>query len=97
MTEDDRKFVADFESRIRLLMRLHQSLKADNDRLNDALKSKDQTIQNLKEENETLKSDYENLKMAKMIQISDSEMEDAQKRISKLVREIDKCIALIDV
>ena len=35
--------------------------------------------------------------MAKMIQISDSEMEDAQKRITKLVREIDRCISLIDV
>ena len=75
----------------------YQALKAENDRLNDTLKSKDQTIQQLKEKNEQLASDYESLKMAKMIQISDSEMEDAQKRITKLVREIDRCISLIDV
>ena len=75
----------------------YQALKAENDRLNDTLKSKDQTIQQLKEKNEQLASDYESLKVAKMIQISDSEMEDAQKRITKLVREIDRCISLIDV
>ena len=97
MTEDDRKFVADFESRVRQLMMEYQALNAENDRLNDTLKSKDQTIQQLKEKNEQLASDYESLKMAKMIQISDSEMEDAQKRITKLVREIDRCISLIDV
>ena len=51
MTEDDRKFVADFESRVRQLMMEYQALKAENDRLNDTLKSKDQTIQQLKEKN----------------------------------------------
>ena len=35
-------------------------------------------------------SDYNSLKMAKMIEISDGDMEGAQKRISKLIRDVNK-------
>lgn len=41
------------------------------------------------------RTDYNSLKMAKMIEISDSDMENAQKRISKLIRDVNKCITLI--
>ena len=42
-----------------------------------------------------LHNDYTSLKMAKMIEISDGDMEDAQKRLSKLIRDVNKCITLL--
>ena len=44
-----------------------------------------------------LQTDYANLKTAKMIDISSEDMKNAKSRLSKLVREVDKCIALLNV
>ena len=41
------------------------------------------------------KHDYDSLKMAKMMTISDSDMETTQKRIAKLIRDVNKCITLL--
>ena len=41
------------------------------------------------------KGDYESLKMAKMIEISDRDLEGAQKRLAKLIRDVNKCITLL--
>ena len=56
---------------------------------------KDEEIARLKAELRQSQSDYSNLKLAKMIEISDSELKGAKQRISKLVREINKCIGLL--
>ena len=40
-------------------------------------------------------ADYESLKMAKMIEISDGELDSAKKRLSKLIRDVNKCITLL--
>ena len=34
--------------------------------------------------------------MAKMIEITDADMELARKRLSKLIRDVDKCITLLN-
>ena len=39
--------------------------------------------------------DYECLKMARMIEVTDGDVEGAQKRISKLIRDVNKCITLL--
>ena len=44
-----------------------------------------------------LQSDYANLKIAKMLDICSNDIENAKSRLSKLVREVDKCIALLNV
>ena len=39
--------------------------------------------------------DYNALMTARMIEISDTDMESAQKRIAKLIREVNRCITLL--
>ncbi|MBI5541793.1 MAG: hypothetical protein HY951_17160 [Bacteroidia bacterium] len=39
---------------------------------------------------------YENLKLGKIIDISGSEIHDAQIKINRIVREVDNCIALLN-
>ena len=39
--------------------------------------------------------DYESLKMARMIEVSDGDVEAAKKRIAGLIREVNKCITLL--
>ena len=62
-----------------------------------ALKDKDATIAALHSQIDRLQTDYANLKTAKMIDISSEDMKNAKSRLSKLVREVDKCIALLNV
>ena len=56
-----------------------------------------EALTELQVEQEELKAAYESLKIAKMIEISDTDMKNAKSRLSKLVREVNKCIALLNV
>lgn len=56
---------------------------------------REKEIEKLEAQLKQARTDYNSLKMAKMIEISDSDMENAQKRISKLIRDVNKCITLI--
>jgi hypothetical protein len=40
-------------------------------------------------------NDYNSLKMARMIEISDGDLEGAQKRLAKLIKDVNKCITLL--
>ena len=39
---------------------------------------------------------YTNLKTARIISINDNELRDTKQRLARLVREVDKCIALLN-
>ena len=56
---------------------------------------REKEIEKLEAQLKQARNDYNSLKMAKMIEISDGDMENAQKRISKLIRDVNKCITLI--
>ena len=61
------------------------------------MEEKNATIAALHSQVDRLQTDYANLKTAKMIDISREDMKNAKSRLSKLVREVDKCIALLNV
>ena len=63
--------------------------------LEEKLKKRENQIKELEAKLNQLHNDYTSLKMAKMIEISDGDMEDAQKRLSKLIRDVNKCITLL--
>ncbi|SBV95208.1 hypothetical protein [uncultured Dysgonomonas sp.] len=96
MTENDEKLLAEFEIRMRQLMYLCDTLKEENALLKQQLTQRSVTIENLTSEVEGLKRKYDNLKFVKSFS---SENEDdtlqAKKRLSKLVRDVDKCIAML--
>jgi hypothetical protein len=54
------------------------------------------TIKKLQEENDKLNIQYNNLKIAKSIDVSVANSHDAKLKVNKIVREIDKCIALLN-
>ena len=56
---------------------------------------KDKQVENLKAQITQAQNDYNSLKMAKMLEITDGDMESAQKRLQKLIRDVNKCITLL--
>ena len=59
------------------------------------VEERDAKIKELEDKLTQAKHDYDSLKMAKMMTISDSDMENTQKRIAKLIRDVNKCITLL--
>lgn len=96
MTENDEKLLAEFEIRMRQLIYLCDTLKKENASLRQELANKSQVVEGLVVEVEGLKRKYDNLKFVKALSSrNNEEAEKAKKRLSKLVRDVDKCIAML--
>ena len=83
------------QTRVRQLILKFKELKAENDELYAELDKKEQEIAELNRNQDSLKKDYESLKLARMMAISDQDVEDTKARLAKLIREVNKCIALL--
>ena len=97
MTKEEEKALHTFETRIRQLILAYQELKKENTELWDLVAQKEGELEAMKVEVNLHKQNYANLKLAKMIEVNDSELKDAKQRLAKLVRDVDKCIALLNV
>jgi len=89
------KTLATFETRLRQMLLRFQELKKENGELSQLLESNQKTVAQLQEQLNQKQSDYDSLKMAKMIEITDGNLDGAKERLSKLIREVNKCIAIL--
>ena len=96
MTEDQNRLLAVFEVRVRDLMALCDSQRQKIVELTEALNQAEEALQQTREEATAWKSKFDNLLTAKVISANEEEMKNARMRLSKLVREVDKCIALLN-
>lgn len=95
MTTEERLSMKKFEAKIRQLIAQFRVLKQENADLYTDLVSKDEEIKQLKAQLAQSKEDYNNLKLAKMIEISDADIKESKMKITRLVREINKCISIL--
>lgn len=96
MIDLEKNLLEDFRAKIKQIVAKHESLKQEKRQLVEKIGELEKTIGSLRDENRLLEQKYENLKLARMLNVSDVESKDAKSRIQKLVREIDKCIALLN-
>lgn len=96
MTEDQNRLLAVFEVRVRDLMALCDSQRQKIVELTGALNQTEEMLQRTREEAAVWKAKFDNLLTAKVISANEEEMKNARMRLSKLVREVDKCIALLN-
>ena len=95
MTENRDKLLLDLEVRQRQVLLLCDKLKQENNHLKDELVLKDSKIDSIKEELSQMSQKYDNLKMARTITAATVDVDTAKLKLSKLVREVDKCIGLL--
>ena len=96
MTEEDRKLISSFEGKLRHFMFLYDELKQENADLKHLLMQKEQEILQLEQSKKELEVQYTDLKMARTLSLYDKDIKDTKQRLSGLVREIDRCIALLN-
>ena len=89
------KTINTFATRVRQMILKFEDIKHENAELYAMVDERDAKIKELQEKLTQAKHDYDSLKMAMMMTISDSEMETTQKRIAKLIRDVNKCITLL--
>ena len=77
-------------------MFLFDELKQENADLKLLLSKKDEEIKQLEQSRKELEAQYTDLKMARTISLYDKDIKDTKQRLSSLVREVDKCIALLN-
>ena len=84
-----------FETRVRQMILRFQELKKENNALHVQLQKDEQEIQDLKSRLAQADHNYNSLKMAKMLEITDGDLEGAKARVSKMIRDVNKCISLL--
>lgn len=91
----DEKTINTFATRVRQLILEFGKLKQENAELYEMVDERGAQIKALQEKLSQAEHDYNSLKMAKMMTISDADMEATQKRVAKLIRDVNKCITLL--
>ena len=84
-----------FTTRVRQMILQYKDMKKENSDLYAMVDERDARIKELEAQLTQARNDYNSLKMAKMIEISDTDMEGAQKRLAKLIKDVNKCITLL--
>ncbi len=89
------KTLKTFETRLRQMILRFQELKKENKDLYAEVENGKKEIAALKSKLEQQQYDYDSLKMARMIEITDGNLDGAKDRLSKLIRDVNKCIAIL--
>ena len=97
MTAQEEQALHLFETRVRQLILSYQKLAQDNQRLQQELVEKQQALDEAFAQNQQINMDYNNLKLARMMTVNGEDLQSAKNRLSRLIREVDKCIALLNV
>lgn len=95
MTEEDKKLLDIFDGKLKHLLFLYEKLQEENASLRKLLSDKENELVGMKNSLKDLEVRYADLQSARILSVHDNELRDTKTRLAKLVREVDKCIALL--
>ena len=90
------KSITAFETRVRQMLLRFQELKKENEELYGMVEKNENDLKELRARLEQQERDYQSLKMARMLEITDGDLEGAKARVAKLIREVNRCIAILN-
>jgi hypothetical protein len=96
MTEESLLHVKELRVKIHQIFREFEELEKRNDTLQQEIISLKNKVRFLEEEKGLIGTKYENLKLAKAMETGSGDIQAARNKMSRLMREIDKCVALLN-
>ena len=96
MTERETVLLREFKTKLDKLISLHLRMKKEKQLLIEEQSQMKEQIRLLNLKNEELVKKQEDLKFAKSLLCADEDPHEAKVKINRIVREIDKCIALLN-
>ena len=94
MTQSE-KDISTFQTRVRQMILRFKELKQENEELYAMVEENELHIKQLKSKISQQDRDYQSLKMARMIEITDGDLQGAKDRVARMIREVNKCIAVL--
>ncbi len=95
MTDSEKQQLRQFEARVRQLLLQYKTLQDENLALRQTIERQQTNIDSLAQQLQQAQLDYRTLKTARMIEVSDGDLKNAKQTITRLVREVNKCIGLL--
>lgn len=89
------KIIDRFATRVRQMILQYHDVVKENGELYAMVDERDAQISKLDAQIRQLQNDYNALKMARMLEVSDQDLDMAKKKVNKLIRDVDKCITLL--
>ena len=84
------------QSRIQQLIGMYEKQKAENELLNRQKSDMQEQVRQEQERVKNLEEKYNKLKISRALIASSEDVHDAKLKVNRMVREIDKCIALLN-
>jgi len=84
------------KQKIEMLISLHERALTENRELNSQLQTISEELNRYKKEKEDLENKVQKLQMAGAFQSSSEDAKEAKQKIGKLIREIDKCLNMLN-
>ena len=89
------KTIVDFQTKVRALILQFQSLKKENEELYVMLEKNEDDVRQLRQQLQDKQREFDALKAAKMLEVADGDILSARERLAKLIRDVNKCIAVL--
>jgi septal ring factor EnvC (AmiA/AmiB activator) len=96
MTDDQNELLAVLDVRLHDLMSLCEEQKRTIEALKQKINADAATIQQAEQKIQVLNAKYMELLTAHIVSFEAGDVKNARMRLSKLVREVEKCIALLN-
>ena len=97
MTQENETALRNFEALVRQLMAAYSKERAAREALQVQLDDCRKLLAEEQARVEQSKQDFENLRRARILEVSGDDVKDARSHLARLERKIDKCIALLNV
>lgn len=96
MTNKYDELINAFELKLRKLISEYESLRDQNNQLRAALERKQEDLMQAHQQILEIRNSYDRLRIARNLATTEEERVESKRRINKIVREIDKCLALLN-
>lgn len=96
MTNKYDELINAFETKLRKLISEYESLREQNEQLKAALERKQEDLMHAQQQFLEIRNNYDRLRVARNLGVTEEERVESKRRINKIVREIDKCLALLN-
>lgn len=89
------KTIVEFQTKVHALILQFQNLKKENEELYAMLEKNESDVRELRQQLLVKQQEFDAFKVAKMLEVSDGDIQSARERLAKLIRDVNKCITVL--
>ena len=89
------KTIVEFQTKVHALILQFQNLKKENEELYAMLEKNEADVRQLRQQLLDKQQEFDAFKAAKLLEVSDGDIQSARERLAKLIRDVNKCIAVL--